>query len=138
MYQELQGENVWLLHSKYIRRDRAFLEKKIMEFYESDEPGIWFTTQIVEASLDIVIDILYTEMCTADSLLQRMGRCNRKGRYCPDEPNIIIFDNRNGVSIGKKKSVFEDKLYDRSLKSLEKYEHALFSEVDKTAYMNEV
>lgn len=138
LYQELQGENVWLLHSKYIRRDRAFLEKKIMEFSESDEPGIWITTQIVEASLDIDFDILYTEMCTADSLLQRMGRCNRKGRYCPDEPNIIIFDNRNGVSKGKKQSVYEDKLYDRSLKSLEKYEHALFSEDDKTAYMNEV
>lgn len=56
------------LHSKYIRRDRAFLERKIMEFSESGESGIWITTQIVEASLDIDFDILYTEMCTADSL----------------------------------------------------------------------
>ena len=138
LYKELQGENVWLLHSKYIRRDRAFLEKKIMEFSESDEPGIWITTQIVEASLDIDFDILYTEMCTADSLLQRMGRCNRKGRYCPDESNVIIFDNRNGVRKGKNQSIYEDKLYDRSLELLEKYEHALFYEDEKTTYMNEV
>ena len=137
-YKKLEGENVWLLHSKYIRRDRAFLERKIMEFSESGESGIWITTQIVEASLDIDFDILYTEMCTADSLLQRMGRCNRKGRYCPNEANIVVFDNRNGVSEGKRRSVYEDKLYDRSLELLNKYEHILFSEDKKTAYMNEV
>lgn len=138
LYKKLEGENVWLLHSKYIRRDRAFLERKIMEFSESGESGIWITTQIVEASLDIDFDILYTEMCTADSLLQRMGRCNRKGRYCPNEANIVVFDNRNGVSEGKRRSVYEDKLYDRSLELLSKYEHILFSEDEKTAYMNEV
>lgn len=137
-YKKLEGENVWLLHSKYIRRDRAFLERKIMKFSESGESGIWITTQIVEASLDIDFDILYTEMCTADSLLQRMGRCNRKGRYCPNEANIVVFDNRNGVSEGKRRSVYEDKLYDRSLELLSKYEHILFSEDKKTAYMNEV
>lgn len=138
LYKKLEGENVWLLHSKYIRRDRAFLERKIMGFSESGESGIWITTQIVEASLDIDFDILYTEMCTADSLLQRMGRCNRKGRYCPNEVNIVVFDNRNGVSEGKRRSVYEDKLYDRSLELLSKYEHILFSEDKKTAYMNEV
>lgn len=138
LYKKLEGENVWLLHSKYIRRDRAFLERKIMGFSESGESGRWITTQIVEASLDIDFDILYTEMCTADSLLQRMGRCNRKGRYCPNEANIVVFDNRNGVSEGKRRSVYEDKLYDRSLELLSKYEHILFSEDKKTAYMNEV
>lgn len=138
LYKKLERENVWLLHSKYIRRDRAFLERKIMGFSESGESGIWITTQIVEASLDIDFDILYTEMCTADSLLQRMGRCNRKGRYCPNEANIVVFDNRNGVSEGKRRSVYEDKLYDRSLELLSKYEHILFSEDKKTAYMNEV
>lgn len=138
LYKKLEGENVWLLHSKYIRRDRAFLERKIMGFSESGESGIWITTQTVEASLDIDFDILYTEMCTADSLLQRMGRCNRKGRYCPNEANIVVFDNRNGVSEGKRRSVYEDKLYDRSLELLSKYEHILFSEDKKTAYMNEV
>lgn len=138
LYKKLEGENVRLLHSKYIRRDRAFLERKIMGFSESGESGIWITTQIVEASLDIDFDILYTEMCTADSLLQRMGRCNRKGRYCPNEANIVVFDNRNGVSEGKRRSVYEDKLYDRSLELLSKYEHILFSEDKKTAYMNEV
>lgn len=74
VYEKLRERNdsVWLLHSRFIRRDRNLLEQKIMEFSESDEAGIWVTTQIVEASLDIDFDILHTEMCTADSLLQRM------------------------------------------------------------------
>lgn len=66
-------ENVELLHSCYIRRDRAFLEEKIMLFSEAEKPGIWITTQIVEASLDIDFDMLYTEMCTADRFFARNG-----------------------------------------------------------------
>ena len=41
LYKKLEGENVWLLHSKYIRRDRAFLERKIMgEYYGAAEPPV--------------------------------------------------------------------------------------------------
>lgn len=137
IYKEMQErtENVELLHSCYIRRDRAFLEEKIMLFSESEKPGIWITTQIVEASLDIDFDILYTEMCTADSLLQRMGRCNRKGRYVPEEPNIVVYDNRNGVG---KDRVYDSDMYDRSLRFLHEYENILFGEELKTVYMNNV
>ena len=130
---ESQTEDVWLLHSRYIRRDRAILEQKIMEFSESSEVGIWITTQIVEASLDIDFDVLYTEMCTADSLLQRMGRCNRMFRYFPEKANIIIYNNENG-----KGKIYEDKLYDVSLKYLRNYENEIFTEELKTEYMNQV
>ena len=135
LYEELesQTESVWLLHSRYIRRDRATLEQKIMEFSESSEVGIWITTQIVEASLDIDFDVLYTEMCTADSLLQRMGRCNRMFRYFSEKANIIIYNNKNGR--GK---IYEDKLYDVSLKYLRDYENEIFTEELKTEYMNQV
>ena len=134
-YKELKSENVWLLHSRYLRRDRALLEKNIMEFSESDKTGVWITTQIVEASLDIDFDVLYTEMSTADSLLQRMGRCNRKGRYCPEEANIHVYASENGVG---NNSVYEEKLYKRALEHLKKYEGDIFTEENKTKYMNEV
>lgn len=129
-------EEVYILHSKFIRRDREFLEKRIMDFStDSEAVGIWITTQIVEASLDIDFDILYTEMCTADSLLQRMGRCNRKGRYIPEQANIIVIDDKNGVG---KKSVYEPCLYERSLVYLGQYENVLFSETQKIEYINAV
>lgn len=134
-YKELKSENVWLLHSRYLRRDRALLEKNIMEFSESDKTGVWITTQIVEASLDIDFDVLYTEMSTADSLLQRMGRCNRKGRYCPEEANIHVYASGNGVG---NNSVYEKDLYERALELLKDYEGKLFTEKMKTDYMNAV
>lgn len=138
IYQKLhnRGAEVHVLHSRFIRRDRAILEAEIKKFSKSpEETGIWVTTQIVEASLDIDFDILYTEVCSVDSLLQRMGRCNRKGRYIPTKANIIVYDNRNGVG---KRAVYEEEVYDRSLSCLEKYENMLFTEEMKTAYINEV
>lgn len=128
---------VWLLHSKFIRKDRSILEQKIMDFsmFSTEKTGVWVTTQIVEASLDIDFGILYTEMCPADSLLQRIGRCNRKGRYVPDKPNVFVYDNRNGVG---KKSVYDPFLYERSLEFLSKYTDAPFSESEKTQFVCEV
>ncbi|MFQ8902616.1 MAG: hypothetical protein ACLR7D_12870 [Lachnospira eligens] len=39
------------------------LENEIIKFSDSEnETGIWVTTQLVEASLDIDFDVLYTEM----------------------------------------------------------------------------
>lgn len=127
-------EEVFLLHSKFLRRDRAILEKSIIEFAkEENKKGIWISTQIVEASLDIDFDILYTEMSTADSLLQRMGRCNRQGRHEPKCPNIIIFNTGNGVGF-----VYDKEIYDRSVKLLKHYENKIFIEAEKTQYINDV
>lgn len=53
---------------KIFKTRQSVAGKNIMEFSESDKTGVWITTQIVEASLDIDFDILYTEMSTADSL----------------------------------------------------------------------
>ena len=80
LYMDIIGSGMCcdLLHSRYINRHRRILENKIMDFSKDESAiGIWITTQIVEASLDIDFDVLFTEMATADSLLQRMGRCNR-------------------------------------------------------------
>ena len=127
LYQELQGENVWLLHSKYIRRDRAFLEKKIMEFSESDEPGIWITTQIVEASLDIDFDILYTEMSTLDSLFQRFGRCYRSREYKGKEPNVKIYiKETSGVGY-----IYDKEIYQKSIDLLQEYSRQILEEKTK-------
>ncbi len=136
IYQEMNKEEIkaGLLHSRFIRKHRNILEKNIMDFSNDETAtGIWITTQIVEASLDIDFDILYTEMCTADSLLQRMGRCNRKGKKDTSYPNIIIYHNCSGRG-----SVYDKDIYDRSINSLKRKDGQLFSEVDKVSYINDV
>jgi CRISPR-associated endonuclease/helicase Cas3 len=80
-----------LLHSRFILKDRKKKEREIMKFFDSQEKGLWITTQLAEVSLDLDADYLFTELSTADSLIQRMGRCNRKGQKSTDEPNAFVF-----------------------------------------------
>lgn len=136
-------DNVYSLHARYIKKHRKMLEKNIMQFSENRESaGIWVTTQIVEASLDIDFDILYTEMCTADSLLQRMGRCNRKGRYIPSKPNIKIYKTENANRQVKNRientGIYYRDLFERSWECLGVYEKRIFNEEQKINYINEV
>lgn len=136
-------DNVYSLHARYIKKHRKMLEKNIMQFSENRESiGIWVTTQIVEASLDIDFDILYTEMCTADSLLQRMGCCNRKGRYIPSKPNIKIYKTENAKRQVKNRinntGIYYRDLFERSWECMGDYENQLFTEEQKINYINEV
>lgn len=106
LYEELKktgAEKVNLLHSRFELEDRNQKEKEIKEFSNNkEENGIWITTQIVEASLDIDFDILYTEMSTLDSLFQRLGRCYRSREYEEKETNVKIYTeetSRNRICI---------------------------------------
>ena len=64
---EKNVENVTVLHSRFIKNDRSNKENSIINFSkEREKTGIWITTQIVEASLDIDFDMLYTEMSILD------------------------------------------------------------------------
>ena len=121
VYEKLRerGGRVNLLHSAFIREDRALLERTILEFAPNckardQKAGIWVCTQIVEASLDIDFDVLFTEMCAIDQLMQRMGRVYRSREYFSELPNVIIIDNRNGVRQG----IISEELYDASASAL--------------------
>ena len=130
-------DNVHLLHARFTKEHKRMLENEIIKFSDSEnETGIWVTTQLVEASLDIDFDVLYTEMSTADSLLQRMGRCNRKGRYIPDKANIHIYINANGVGVSR--AIYNREIYTRSVECLEKYIGRVMTESDKSEYINKV
>lgn len=137
VYNELKDkENVHLLHSRFIKKHRKILEDNILAFDKDKniKNGIWISTQIVEASLDIDFDFLFTEMCTADSLLQRLGRCYRQREYNKSEPNIYIFDDKNGYG-----TVYEyEQIYDHSVQFIQQYNNKIFSEEEKINYVNEV
>lgn len=104
LYLKIKGkniENVNVLHSRFIKNDRSNKENSIINFSkEREKTGIWITTQIVEASLDIDFDYLFTEMSTLDSLFQRCGRCYRSRKYEKNEPNIYVYNkNVSGIRI---------------------------------------
>ncbi|AXU29029.1 TPA: CRISPR-associated helicase/endonuclease Cas3 [Clostridioides difficile] len=109
--------NLNLLHSMYIQEDRAKLEKYIKEFANSDRNGIWITTQLVEASLDIDFDELHTENSTLDSLFQRFGRCYRSREYEENSPNIFIYTEK-ATGIG---SIYDKDIVEKGLELLKTF-----------------
>lgn len=97
-----------LLHARFMLKDRQEREKEIKAFFDSKEVGIWITTQLAEVSLDLDADVLYTELSTADSLFQRLGRVNRKGLKDISEPNAFVFvEDCSGIGSVYRKSLFE-------------------------------
>ena len=115
-----------LLHSNFIREDREEKEKEILDFgkTECNEDVIWISTSLVEASLDIDFDYLFTELQDLNSLFQRFGRCNRKGKKSVDEANCFIYLKIEDKYLKEDngKSGFIDKdIYENSKKGLENY-----------------
>ena len=97
MHEVLLDLSPLLIHSRFILQDRRKKESNkfgIMAINDpTHPPAIWIATQVVEASLDLDFDVLFTECSPIDSLLQRFGRCWRKRNkeYEDNEPNIYIF-----------------------------------------------
>jgi CRISPR-associated endonuclease/helicase Cas3 len=99
LFNDLKGEEVNLIHSKYIKKDRKDKEDKIIDFGRTEVKGngVWVATSIVEASLDIDFDYLFTELNDLNGLFQRIGRVNRKGlkKHMLKEPNVYVFTEIN-------------------------------------------
>ena len=134
-----------LLHSKFTVQHRSEKEEAILKDGESKckKRVIWISTQVVEASLDIDFDYLFTELSDLSSLLQRLGRCNRKGLKSVDEFNsyvyldidenlLIKYSDKNAYASG---GIIYKSLYELSKAALLEWETenntGLFSEADK-------
>lgn len=107
--------NLNLLHSMYIQEHRSKLETDIKKFVKGAENGIWVTTQLVEASLDVDFDVLHTEISVLDSLFQRFGRCNRKGTKSIDYANIFIY-TKEATGIG---TIYDEDVVNKGILLLE-------------------
>lgn len=77
-----------LLTSRFRREDRARHEQRLIDFdaqrkagtLPKDDPDlICVSTQVIEAGVDISAHRLFTELAPWPSMLQRLGRLNRRG-----------------------------------------------------------
>lgn len=92
LYEKLCGfygdDIVRLIHSRFLAEDRVQNETELIEELgkrSSRRPyrRIVVGTQVLEQSLDIDFDLLITEVCPMDMLVQRMGRLHRHVRKRP-------------------------------------------------------
>lgn len=69
-------------HSRFILKDRKEIEERI------ERAGLVVATQVIEVSLDIDYDWLFTECAPPDAIAQRAGRINR---YRDDSRDSRVF-----------------------------------------------
>lgn len=135
-----------LFHSRYTQQHRKATEESLEKFIgnnptsrQDKRPKILVATQVVEASLDLDADFIFTELAPWDSLIQRMGRCFRElrvnasnaedliqnrygGLEIPENVFILIYDGkRNGKTIYESSSgfVYHNELLRTTLKLIE-------------------
>lgn len=72
--------------------------EKINAIKESHRQSIVISTQLIEAGVDIDVDIIYRDLAPLDSLVQTAGRCNRSGNKEKGVVNVIFLKNENGKS----------------------------------------
>lgn len=107
IYQKIKGELkinqdnterfLFLYHGRIpdIPKDSDFSRTKIYQQLkqrdENNQPYILITTSAIEVGCDLNSTILITQFCLPESLIQRGGRCNRKGDI--ENAKIIVVGN---------------------------------------------
>lgn len=100
-YQNLRdiwGDDVTLLHSRYLGTDRAQKERVLVRELGKDDSlrprlRIVVATQVIEQSLDLDFDLMVTDLAPMDALLQRTGRLHRHDRSRPagmERPEVVV------------------------------------------------
>jgi CRISPR-associated endonuclease/helicase Cas3 len=112
-------DTAMLLHSRFRRRDRSRIEKAIRARFGTSTagrvadrlPGLVVATQVVEVSLDVDFDVLFTAAAPLEALLQRFGRVNRLGQRPP--ASVVVHLPSYGPRRGEPGSDYADGVYPR-------------------------
>lgn len=88
-YEELAetlGEHVELFHARFMMGDRLDIERRVLERFgkasttEQRRGRVLIATQVVEQSLDLDFDVMFSDLAPVDLLIQRVGRLHRHAR----------------------------------------------------------
>lgn len=113
-----EGIRVELLHGRFNMRDRSNKEHLIQQATGSNSTQrdsiILVATQVVEVSLDIDLDTIYTEPAPLEALIQRFGRINRRGKL-KDGAIVNVFTQPNDGQF-----IYDSRLIAGTLKILQR------------------
>jgi CRISPR-associated endonuclease/helicase Cas3 len=124
---EKDGITTELLHSRFNARDRFTKEVRLLDemgTQNRNRPGgsvVLVATQVVEVSLDIDFDTLFTEPAPLESLVQRFGRVNRGRRHAVRDVHVLRTPPDG-------QHVYMDRYVTLALQTLEKHENEVIDE----------
>ena len=73
-----------------------FRLNRINRIKDDNKRKIIITTQMVEAGVDISVDILYRDMAPLDSIIQSAGRCNRNNKRAGTVNVVLLKNDKTG------------------------------------------
>lgn len=88
------GEQVLLIlfHARFPADQRVMLERRVLEFFGPNGQRPWqallIATQVVEQSLDLDFDFMFSDLAPIDLLLQRAGRLHRHDLARPTQHSV--------------------------------------------------
>jgi CRISPR-associated endonuclease/helicase Cas3 len=101
LHKRKQHPEVVLVHSRFRPVDRkSALDRLLVEPGESGTIGV--CTQVVEAGVDVSAKVLITDLAPWASLVQRFGRCNRRGEYNDNQDASVIWIEQANLRDDKK------------------------------------
>lgn len=127
--------DVNLFHANFIKKDRAKKEKQILNASnDTTKTEIWVSTSVVEASLDIDFDLLFTELSDLFSLFQRFGRVNRKGKKDCTQTNCYVYTQLQGNA--KRYKFTDETIYELSKNAISTVD-GIITETQKSQLIEE-
>ena len=83
-------ERFWFLyHGRIADQLRPKLYKQLQQRDAACQPYILVTTSAIEVGCDLNCDVLISQVCPPENLIQRAGRCNRRGNV-PDAKVVLV------------------------------------------------
>jgi CRISPR-associated endonuclease/helicase Cas3 len=88
-----RGMNPIVYHSRFRYGDRVQKHRSAIDAFKEKGAALVLTTQVCEVSLDISSQLLVTDLAPPGSLIQRLGRLNRRvqdSASCVDMPAFFL------------------------------------------------
>lgn len=132
-----KGIKVELLHGKFCPRDRFAKERHMLQMVSTEvenkmeHPLVLVATQVVEVSLDVDFDVLYSDPAPLEALFQRFGRVNRARKH--NERDVIV-----STCIPEGSPVYSKVLLEKALQALASLHGWMIDEAELQTLLNRV
>ena len=125
-------DNAICYHSRFTQFDK-FEKEEIITQIDDNSSILLVATQVVEVSLDIDFDILFTENAPIDAIIQRAGRINRKRKK--NNTKVVVFKHQE---VTEKYVYSENKILENTFNILKENNNKRLTEKQLNQLVDEV